>query len=185
MWILFNYSFETSFHLFHHSFQSEVFSCKNKLFRALEACFWYLEKMKLYSSQKIFLRSDSNQNVSASVWGGQQQGQAGRKKASQEFEINMREWEKHACHESVSRKMIRASRRTRILLCVLTACHLTTSLLCVITTCRLDVSLLCVLTACLLDESLTSLCLASAICVCVCVCISDQILFECYNTVMQ
>ena len=51
------------FHLFHHSFQSNAFYCEIKLFRALEACFGQLEKMKLYSSQKCFLSIDSAQNV--------------------------------------------------------------------------------------------------------------------------
>ena len=55
--------YKTFFHLFHHSFQSEVFSCQNELFRALEACFWQLEKMKPYSSQNCFLSEGSAQNV--------------------------------------------------------------------------------------------------------------------------
>ena len=49
--------------LFDYSFQSEVFSCQIELFRTLEACFWQLEKIKLYSSQKCSLSSDSCQNV--------------------------------------------------------------------------------------------------------------------------
>ena len=55
LWIWPNHSVETWFHLFHHSFQSDVFSCQIKRFRALQASFVRLEKMKLYSSQKCFL----------------------------------------------------------------------------------------------------------------------------------
>ena len=49
--------------LFDYSFQSEIFYWQIELFRTIEACFWKLGKIKLYSSQKCFLSSDFAQNV--------------------------------------------------------------------------------------------------------------------------
>ena len=44
------------FHLFHHSFQSEVFCSEDEIFSELEACFWSCIPAKSAFSVKVQLQ---------------------------------------------------------------------------------------------------------------------------------